>query len=63
MCSCCTNPSAASQPCPYGVEQRHSVCIESCQSTGYADLDHFRGVTKMIEVDKSRQIAKSGVEK
>jgi len=39
------------------------VCIESCQSTGYADLDHFRGVTKMIEVDKSRQIAKSGVEK
>lgn len=29
--------------------------IESCKSTGYAELDHFRGVTKMIEVGKGGQ--------
>lgn len=26
--------------------------IESCKSTGYAECDHFRGVTKMIETGK-----------
>lgn len=29
--------------------------IESCKSTGYDDADHFRGVTKMIEVGKGGQ--------
>lgn len=29
--------------------------IESCKSTGYDELDHFRGVTKMIEVGKGGQ--------
>lgn len=26
--------------------------IEFCKSTGYDEADHFRGVTKMIEVGK-----------
>jgi DNA-damage-inducible protein D len=29
--------------------------IESCKSTGYEDSDHFRGITKMIEVGKGGQ--------
>lgn len=29
--------------------------IESCKSTGYNESDHFRGVTKMIEVGKGGQ--------
>jgi DNA-damage-inducible protein D len=29
--------------------------IESCKSTGYDESDHFRGVTKMIEVGKGGQ--------
>lgn len=29
--------------------------IESCKSTGYEETDHFRGVTKMIEVGKGGQ--------
>jgi DNA-damage-inducible protein D len=29
--------------------------ITSCKSTGYDDADHFRGVTKMIEVGKGGQ--------
>lgn len=29
--------------------------IESCQSTGYDESDHFRGVTKMIQVGKGGQ--------
>lgn len=29
--------------------------IESCKSTGYDESDHFRGVTKMIEVGKGWQ--------
>lgn len=29
--------------------------IESCKSTGYDEADHFRGVTKMIEVGKGGQ--------
>ena len=29
--------------------------IESCKSTGYNQDDHFRGVTKMIEVGKGGQ--------
>jgi DNA-damage-inducible protein D len=29
--------------------------IESCQSTGYDTSDHFRGVTKMIQVGKGGQ--------
>ncbi|MFA5083445.1 MAG: DNA damage-inducible protein D [Hydrogenophilaceae bacterium] len=29
--------------------------IESCQTTGYAAEDHFRGVTKMIEIGKGGQ--------
>ena len=28
--------------------------IESCETTGYLAEDHFRGVTKMIEIGKSR---------
>ena len=31
--------------------------IESCKSTGYDESDHFRGVTKMIEVGKGGQRA------
>ena len=29
--------------------------IESCKSTGYSESDHFRGVTKMIEIGKGGQ--------
>jgi len=29
--------------------------IESCQTTGYSAADHFRGVTKMIEIGKGAQ--------
>lgn len=29
--------------------------IESCKSTGYEETNHFRGVTKMIEVGKGGQ--------
>ncbi|MCB4361351.1 BRO family protein [Quatrionicoccus australiensis] len=29
--------------------------IESCETTGYAVSDHFRGVTKMIEIGKGGQ--------
>jgi len=29
--------------------------IESCKSTGYNETDHFRGVTKMIEIGKGGQ--------
>ena len=29
--------------------------IESCKSTGYSEGDHFRGVTKMIEIGKGGQ--------
>lgn len=29
--------------------------IDSCKSTGYDEADHFRGVTKMIEVGKGGQ--------
>ncbi len=29
--------------------------IESCKSTGYNESDHFRGVTKMIEIGKGGQ--------
>ena len=29
--------------------------IESCETTGYAAEDHFRGVTKMIEIGKGGQ--------
>ena len=29
--------------------------IESCKTTGYSESDHFRGVTKMIEIGKSGQ--------
>lgn len=31
--------------------------IESCETTGYAAEDHFRGVTKMIEIGKGGQRA------
>ncbi|WP_335342237.1 BRO family protein [Sedimenticola hydrogenitrophicus] len=31
--------------------------IESCETTGYASNDHFRGVTKMIEIGKGGQRA------
>jgi DNA-damage-inducible protein D len=31
--------------------------IESCETTGYAPDDHFRGVTKMIEIGKGAQRA------
>ncbi len=29
--------------------------IESCKSTGYDEIDHFRGVTKMIDIGKGGQ--------
>ena len=29
--------------------------IESCETTGYAEGDHFRGITKMIEIGKGGQ--------
>lgn len=29
--------------------------IESCKTTGYSESDHFRGVTKMIEIGKGGQ--------
>lgn len=29
--------------------------MTSCESTGYESSDHFRGVTKMIEIDKGGQ--------
>src|SRR5690606_3067539 len=29
--------------------------IESCRTTGYDEADHFRGVTKMIEIGKGGQ--------
>jgi DNA-damage-inducible protein D len=32
-----------------------SRAIESCKSTGYEEVNHFRGVTKMIEVGKGGQ--------
>ena len=32
-----------------------SGAFESCKTTGYAADDHFRGVTKMIEIGKEGQ--------
>lgn len=32
-----------------------SRAIESCETTGYDPGDHFRGVTKMIEIGKGGQ--------
>lgn len=29
--------------------------IESCKTTGYSENDHFRGITKMIEIGKGGQ--------
>lgn len=29
--------------------------VESCKTTGYDEADHFRGVTKMIEIGKGGQ--------
>lgn len=34
--------------------------IESCETTGYAVSDHFRGVTKMVPLAATRAKIKSG---
>ena len=35
--------------------------IESCETTGYEANDHFRGVTKMIEIGKGGQRPVEGI--